>query len=524
MLRTNPNDVSVLMVYAEANLRKGNRLEAMKTYQKLLKIKPDSLETKVALSKIYFSAGQYKGAYSELFGVLEKDPKNIDAHLLLRKLTRATGLPEKDGEAIGNYLDFKASRSRIQVHQKQVGLEIKKIRKLAEDYEKQLEVDSENPVILYLLKKVGDQLALTDESVKDLELMIDEDALDEEFPGITLSRLQLEPMRSASFVPDAKAEMPAAEKPPEETIQEIPAPPEAQSEERLEPMEPMEIMEPSELLEPAEIVEPMKPGEMGGMEFELPSVRLSEDVIRPQEPEFEFEPESKQEQAIFTEEPVPVHQPMSVDEPTLIEEPVSIEEPLPIEESLLLEEPLQVEEQVSFTEQVPVEEPISIEEPVLFEEPPQAEEVEQIIEIKTAAPALSDARVASYNLIKPKILETLEALGKIRGIALSLVFDDSGNILGSSGAEKIEPSNLAEVMLPGLKQLVSGGLEGAGRFTGLSQWALEYGKGLIMLQPLGRGIFVAVLGAGAGVNIGGMKQALDKNVPPMLSVLDELPG
>lgn len=204
MLQSNPDDLSVLMAYAEANLRKGSRLEAMKTYQKLVRLKPDVPDIRYALAKIYFSMNHYSDSLGELARIFEIAPKHIESHLLLRRIEKKGAIPEEMKETLAPHLDFTASPSRIKTIQMQFDLEKRKYERLINDYNKQLEEDEDNPIILYNRTKAEERVKVAEENLAELNNLIGEEE-EEEKPA---------------FVPLAETVEPETSDVPEEAVQE----------------------------------------------------------------------------------------------------------------------------------------------------------------------------------------------------------------------------------------------------------------------------------------------------------------
>ncbi|MFP4498150.1 MAG: hypothetical protein ACLFQV_08060 [Vulcanimicrobiota bacterium] len=196
ILEHNPNDISVMMAYAEANLRRGNRLEALKTYQKLVRINPEVTEIRVALAKIYFFTDHFIDALNEIINIFNLESDHIEAHLLLKKIERNFGIPEDVKPALESHLQFKSSSRRVGILKKQYELAKRKFNQLIEDYDRQLE-ESDNPIIYYNKSKAQQRVKLADETLGDLESMIDdsiEEITTQEVEGIIPEIEQVMPL------------------------------------------------------------------------------------------------------------------------------------------------------------------------------------------------------------------------------------------------------------------------------------------------------------------------------------------
>jgi len=181
ILKEKPDDVSVLMAYAEACRSRGSRLEALKAYQKIIKIKPDLPEVRCALANIYFHMDHFRDALIEIKKIFLIDPRNVEAHLLLKKIDIKFGIPADLKADLKEHLSFKTSPRRIEKIKKQYEVEKNKYEKLIGDLEKQLEKDKGNPLYLYNKSKAEERVAYAVRTLKELEEMTDE-ALQEEEP------------------------------------------------------------------------------------------------------------------------------------------------------------------------------------------------------------------------------------------------------------------------------------------------------------------------------------------------------
>lgn len=89
----NPDDVGILLSYAQCCLRRDLRLEALKTFQKVLQIEKKS-EAYLSLAKIFAWQSHYQEAFEELRSLFEIDQMNVQGHILLHILSDKTEIPD----------------------------------------------------------------------------------------------------------------------------------------------------------------------------------------------------------------------------------------------------------------------------------------------------------------------------------------------------------------------------------------------------------------------------------------------
>lgn len=89
----NPDDVGILLSYAQCCLRRDLRLEALKTFQKVLQIEKKA-EAYLSLAKIFAWQSHYQEAFDELRSLFEMDQMNVQGHILLHLLSDKTEIPD----------------------------------------------------------------------------------------------------------------------------------------------------------------------------------------------------------------------------------------------------------------------------------------------------------------------------------------------------------------------------------------------------------------------------------------------
>jgi tetratricopeptide (TPR) repeat protein/predicted regulator of Ras-like GTPase activity (Roadblock/LC7/MglB family) len=469
ILQANPDDVSVLMAYAEANLRKGNRLEAMKAYQRLSRLSPGETEVRISLARIYASTNQQHDAFFEIKTVLEIDSANIEAHLLLRGLSRQFKIPNDLKGFLEQHLSFQAPAKIVRIHKRLHEMEARKFQMLIDEYDRQLEEDSGNPIVVFNRKKAQDRLHSAEEALQDLQDMV----MDQEED--TPESFQEEEAQVSFVVPEVQE--------PEEEA----AP--AYQEEEYEDAAPHEayaIEEPAE--ETAMGLEEGYPEEEGHWPQEDESIQ----EIPGDYPEVEEEPD----QSPGEEEFVMPGQ----------DEPEEAEPEIPLEEEASFQgediPPLYEDQQPGEAMTGPPEEEDTAEPPAEAEED-----------------AISPARQEFYARVAGDLEEILTAIFQTRGVSSSLVLDGRGNILCHTGADSGDPEALAALIIEGVEPLLAW-TEKAGR---LMHWILEFDKGLLFLLPLGGDLYLTVIGK-TEANLGTVKYSVEKHYAPLARILKGLPS
>ena len=495
------------MVYAESNLRKGNRLEAMKAYQKVVKIKPNVPDVRNALTRIYLSLNHFKDAYNEISKVLDLDPKNIEGHLLLKTLVKKMEIPEKYRETLELHLDFKASPRRINSLKKQFEMEKRKYSSLINDYERQLEDDEGNPIIMFNKSKAEERLLFARETLEDLESMIgDEDDEEEVYAGLELPEV-VEVPETAAEEAEVDVEVPDYIPDEEESLdiieEEVPLSLSIGVEESGQTDVEEESQE--EVLTP-EIDETL----------EVESSEITEEVMET--------PIEEEIPAVVVEEPEEEVIEEIVEEPVVEEPAAIIEEPV---ETEVADETAEIQETQEVTEEVIEEaDELMLKEETL-EEP--VESVEPIEEVPEAAPEkevvslISEDRMSFYDEMEGSMSKVLKTLNRTRGVTSSLILDNTGYILCLESSEKLNTQELALQVLDGVAPLMQwGNLEG-NRDRELLYWVLEFKEGLMVLQPLTQDIYLVVLGK-SGANFGAVRYSIEKNTARLVLSLHNAPA
>jgi predicted regulator of Ras-like GTPase activity (Roadblock/LC7/MglB family) len=574
----------VLMAYAEANLLKGNRFESMKAYQKVISLQPDNSDVRIALAKIYFSMKNYDDTFGEVIAVLETTPKNIEAHLLLKKLNRTVGIPEHYRDILESHLEFTTSPGQVNMMQKHYEMARRRYEVLIEDYNRQLEEDEDHPVILYNRIKARERSKLAEETLEDLATMIGEEeeevlpeflfeepesqvempeACETDVEQETGENEELEILGDPAVVMQDEQDLIFAEDFSEELIvavnndepellAEVDSTDEVQIEEKMQPEEsespslPVEedsgeLPEVTELpVIPIDSVFTEAPGAVGEVAIETDSENL-ETYVPVEIPAVELE--TVEETAVELEnEEAPVVAPvLDVELPEttmpqpeeIMSESISIveiedktEESERLPETVVITEETESNE-VSHIEAMPVEaldDAVAVIEIRSDVRTPEEKPQQVMGEVESVFVSdLTPERVDFYEEIKEKLGSVLSSVNKTRGISTSFVMDEFGTIIHSRSTEKISLNDLGEQVLQGIKPILQWRKDNETEESGkLTFWVLEFQKGLMVLHPVKDQIFLVVLGV-QGANFGGIKFSIEKNAGDIARLFENMP-
>lgn len=149
VLEKNPQDLSTLMAYAEANLRRGRRLAALSAYQKVAKVKPETVEVHLALAKIYLLQKMYGEAYNELHEVFVRDPGNVEGNVLFREASQEAPLPEPLKEYFKAQEQKKLRKEDFDLYLKQLEMEKEKLDLDVEELSRLLDANPLDTILEY---------------------------------------------------------------------------------------------------------------------------------------------------------------------------------------------------------------------------------------------------------------------------------------------------------------------------------------------------------------------------------------
>ena len=93
ILTEKPGDELTVLALAEASFRRGLKLEALTAYQEVIGVLPVP-EVHLAVSEIYAAQDMPNESYGELRSLFTLDPENVEARLLVTRLTALSKPPE----------------------------------------------------------------------------------------------------------------------------------------------------------------------------------------------------------------------------------------------------------------------------------------------------------------------------------------------------------------------------------------------------------------------------------------------
>lgn len=157
VLANSPENPTVLLGFAEANLRRGRRLEALQAYQKVLGMTPDVSDAHMAVAEIYLLHGLPLEAYEELRKVFELEPGRPEAHLLLHEIEPLAPVPQ---ELERLRMRYPTELQIAETHSRLV-LEIEHLVREVEQLREQGEGPGSEPVAAYHLEQARKRLSRT---------------------------------------------------------------------------------------------------------------------------------------------------------------------------------------------------------------------------------------------------------------------------------------------------------------------------------------------------------------------------
>lgn len=167
VLVQSPQNPTVLLGFAEANLRRGRRLEALQAYQKVLGLTPDVSDAHLAVAEIYLLHGLPLEAYEELRKVFEIEPGRPEAHLLLHEIEPLAPIPhvlEHLRARFPTELQVAETRSRLTLEVEHLVREVEQLRETGEG-------PASEPVASYHLEQARKRLNRTQHLLGLLETL-----------------------------------------------------------------------------------------------------------------------------------------------------------------------------------------------------------------------------------------------------------------------------------------------------------------------------------------------------------------
>lgn len=212
VLVNSPQNPTVLLGFAEANLRRGRRLEALQAYQKVLSMTPDVSDAHMAVAEIYLLHGLPLEAYEELRKVFELEPGRPEAHLLLHEIEPLAPVPQELERLRQRYpseLQIAETHSRLVLEIEHLVREVEQLREGGEG-------PGSEPVSAYHLEQARKRLSRTQHLLGLLDSLPTGAAPEPPRPELIAAEPEPEPEEELALPPiDFPVEEPSYESAPE---------------------------------------------------------------------------------------------------------------------------------------------------------------------------------------------------------------------------------------------------------------------------------------------------------------------
>ncbi len=434
IVQESPEDVTVLLAYAELNLRRGRYLEALQAYHKIMNIKPDVRDVHLGLSRIYLRQNMIAEAFNEIVKVFQISPADIEGRIMYDRLLDIGEPSAETQDAIRSLgvSDPEFSELRLFRHQKE--LERERLEGEIAQFEKIMEEHDEEPIYEYNF-----EMALTRRK-----------NIDELFKYIDALESYLE-QKALEVKPDIIS--PVAEEEPAEKEE---AAGEAEVSDEETPGSSFESAKPDEAQEE-------------GFSHEEQLVEENSTVIFPDEAQIIEEEEQNESTSGEQEEEVP---------------PVKAAE----EEEGVTQEESSVTESVDEENLPPAEEetgPPEVEEETA--EPSLSESIKE---------GPSQERLQFYQEVKDSITTVLAGLIKTKGVTVVMTVARDGYVVDSIVNETIDYGQIGKKVNSGIEVIRNWRDETKGK--SFLYWVLEFEQGLVVVRAINREYFLlAIAKAGA---------------------------
>lgn len=458
----NPEDITVLLAYAELNLRRGRYLEALQAYHRIMNIKPDVIDVHVGLSRIYLRQNMIAEAFNEIVKVFQLSPADIEGRIMYDRLLDIGEPSAETQDAIRNLAvaDPEFDDLRLFKHQKE--LERERLEGEIAQFEKIMEEHDEEPIYEYNFEMALNRKKNIDELFKYIDAL--ESYLEQK-------ALEVKP----DIIPPAAEE--EAEEPAEPTGED-----ELPGEEISE-----ESAETSVAEEAAEEVHELEPTQEGQLVEDSSTVIFPDEAQMPvDEEQNELAPDEQEERAA----------------------PPAAS----VEEEEILAGESGVTEEVSEEVQPAEEETAAVEEEEVIEEPPPPEPVRE---------GPSEERLQFYQQVKDSITTVLAGLIKTKGVTVVMTVAGDGYVVDSIVNETIDYAQIGKKINSGIEVIRHWRDEEKGK--SFLYWVLEFEQGLVVVRAINREYFLVAI-AKAGANFGAMRYSMDKGKETLDEILSSAPS
>jgi predicted regulator of Ras-like GTPase activity (Roadblock/LC7/MglB family) len=462
MLSENPDDIGILIAYAEFHFRRGRYLEALQAYQKVVSIRQDISDVHLGLAKIYMRQNMIADAYSELLQVFEIMPHNIEGHIIFKKLKDLKEAPLDLQEAFARYGECEPDLDDLRLFKHQKELEMEKMEQEIAELGQIMADNEEEPIYEYnyemaMIRKKG--IGELFSYINNLETHLGEKAaLEAEQAAHEAEKAALEAEKAA-----LEAEMAAHEK----EMAEIEA-------ERLAALQ----KEQGELQKARELEE----------------LSISPELMKPDEGE-RAEKENATSGDVLEE--LPGKEGGSAFEGRIADILIMPEDDLPFEQDA---------SESSSPESV---------------EPAAAEDVDGAGEKASEKKGISEERLKFYTENKESVTTVMAGLIKTKGVTVVMTCARDGYVIDSIINETIDYEEIGTIVRAGVETIANWRPDVPGK--AFLYWVLEFEQGLLVIRAVNSDHFLLAI-AKAGANFGAMRFSMEKGKEALDELLSAVPS
>lgn len=147
-LEASPDDAGNLRAYAEACLRRDQRLEALQAYQRLLKVE-ETPDAHLALARLFARQGHYAEAYAQLRRLFALDPQDLGGHAMIVWLQKHEPVPDD----LSGHVDFVPGRDQAATARQRLEEERDQLASEVDQYRALTSGPDPEPILLYHLEE-----------------------------------------------------------------------------------------------------------------------------------------------------------------------------------------------------------------------------------------------------------------------------------------------------------------------------------------------------------------------------------
>lgn len=169
-LHENPDDLPALSAYGQAALLRGRLLDALKSYQRLAALQPETLDYQIALGKVYLDCGLLNEAYGVVRDVLARAPDNVEGHILLSRLARLNGaLPADVSQTLRVNEQFLPAPDVLAAERTKVETELGQLDAEIQEHRRAVETSPGDPAAEFSLQMAQARRGRVEESLRQIE-------------------------------------------------------------------------------------------------------------------------------------------------------------------------------------------------------------------------------------------------------------------------------------------------------------------------------------------------------------------